>query len=113
MFPLIKNASPPNIFFSVTSGSPLSCSRIRSASTSSYATAGFYGCALSPVTCVDARWSGQGEPGLEPQVVAVPFGGLFEGFDVAWPQGAVGPQVELDVVVGDVTSHCGDNLCIH
>ncbi len=39
MLPPIKNASPPNIFFSVKPDSPASNSRMRPASSSSYATA--------------------------------------------------------------------------
>src|SRR5262249_8516293 len=38
MFPWIRNARPPNIFFSVTPRTPPSCSRMRSARSSSYAT---------------------------------------------------------------------------
>src|SRR3954447_21192415 len=42
MLPPMRNASPPNIFFSTT-GSPSSVARIRSASSSSYATLAPYG----------------------------------------------------------------------
>lgn len=28
-------------------------------------------------------------------------------------QGSVGPEAELDVVVGEPTPHCGDDRCVH
>ena len=64
-------------------------------------------------SCWDrARWSWQGEPGVEPQVLAVPAGGLVEGFDLWGGQGTVGPQVELHVVAGDGAPHRGQELCV-
>src|SRR5580693_8476524 len=56
------------------------------------------------------RWSRQGEPALEPQVLAVPCGGLVEGFGLWGCQGPVGPQVEPHVVVGDGAPHGGEEL---
>jgi hypothetical protein len=47
---------------------------------------------------------------LSPQVLAVPSGGLVEGFDLWGCQGPVGPQVELHVVVGDGAPHGGEEL---
>ena len=56
--------------------------------------------------------AGQGEPGVEPQVLAVPAGGLVEGLGLRGCQGPVGPQVELHVVAGDGAPHGGEELCV-
>ena len=48
--------------------------------------------------------------GFEPQVLAVPAGGLVEGFDLLRCQGSVGKQVELHVVVSDGAPHGGEEL---
>nr|BFE72028.1 hypothetical protein GCM10020092_053290 [Actinoplanes digitatis] len=61
-------------------------------------------CHSRPRSCSDSRRSPrsprQGEPGVEPQESAVPFGGLAEGVDLCGRQGPVGQQVEAHVVGG-------------
>jgi pimeloyl-ACP methyl ester carboxylesterase len=52
----------------------------------------------------------QGEPGLQPQVLAVPGGGPVEGFGLGGGQVPVGPQVELHAVAADDAPHGGQEL---
>jgi hypothetical protein len=54
--------------------------------------------------------SWQGEPGVEPEKLAVPFGGLVEGVDLCGRQRPVGPQVEAHLVRGDGAAHGRDEL---
>jgi len=61
---------------------------------------------------IECEGSRQGEPGLEPQVLAKRLAAWVEGFDLWGYQGSVRPQVELHVVVGDRAPHGGEELCV-
>src|SRR3712207_3350809 len=83
---------------------------IHASATGTLTLAGSDGCSRVFMPLGSSAGSSQGEPGLEPQVLAVPSGGLVEGVDLCGCQSPVRSQVEPHVVAGDGAPHGGEEL---